>query len=211
MRPPTIRSSSSFAKTTSGASSSSCGAESVRAEVADRAPRREVDAHPGPAARAWRDRRGRGEPDRLAQERVARDVEVARSPRTTPRRPRRVGARRRRRGRRTSSARRRVHERDDDAVPVRLDRACELDAELEQPRRGERARIVGAALADEPRRCRRARRPTPRRSPPGRRGGARSARSRRRRSRAAARDGRSRRARGRRGSRSSSPTILPWT
>ena len=102
-----------------------------------------------PCAAGALDRTGRREADGLAQQRVPGDVEVValREPRLldllgaeldgdAP-----VGAHRALAGR--------VDERDDDAVPGRLDRPEQADTEVAQPRGGDRARVVGAPLADE--------------------------------------------------------------
>ena len=168
--PPTMRSSSSFAKTTSGASCSSCARNRS-------APKSRIALHDerstltrAPSARACSIARVGGEADGLAEQRVPRHVEML-----AVREPRlvdllgpelggdaAVGAHR--------PLARGIDERDDHAVPRGLDRADELDAEVEQARRGEGARVVGAPLADEPRRCPRAPRPRPRRWPPGRPG-----------------------------------------
>ena len=74
---PTICSSSSFAKTTSGARLRTARTNVVDAAVADRAPRREVDADPRTVRRAASDGVRSGcAPHRLDHERVARDVQV---------------------------------------------------------------------------------------------------------------------------------------
>ena len=73
---PTTRSSSSFAKTTSGCRRANGLAERVHAAVADRAPRREIDADAGTFRARELDRAQRGAPHRLEHERVAGDVEV---------------------------------------------------------------------------------------------------------------------------------------
>ena len=44
----------------------------------------------------------------------------------------------------------RIDERDDDAVAGGLDGPEQLDPELDEARRGQSARVVGAALADKP-------------------------------------------------------------
>ena len=104
--PPTMRSSSSLQKTTSGASASRTSRKPPRPEVADRAPRREVDADARPPRPCQGRRALRREADRLAQERVAREVQVRRSRRARPGRARPARAQERRRGRSTSSGRR---------------------------------------------------------------------------------------------------------
>ena len=128
------------------------GRKPLGPEVADHAPRREVDAHPRPHGARLRDGGCGSESDRLAQEGIARDVEVV-----AALQPRRVDLVRPQLGRDAAvGAHRplsgRVHERDDDAVPVRLDRADELDARVAAAARPRGARRVGSTFADEPRR-----------------------------------------------------------
>ena len=106
-----------------------------------------------PWARASSIAADRREPDRIAEQGVPRDVEVP-----SVREPRLVDLLRAQLGGDAAVGAHRplargIDERDDDAVAGRLDRPDELDPELEQARRGESARVVGAALADEPRRA----------------------------------------------------------
>ena len=134
--PPTMWSSASFAKTTSGPSCSRCARNRSRAEVPDRAPRREVDAHTG----RWRGRaRSPGLPRSgrapAAARTPTRGDAAADKPRlldllgpevdATPRSEHML------RSPRDPRARRRLRSR-------RLDRADALDPELEQAGRGER-------------------------------------------------------------------------
>ena len=124
-------------------------AETLGAEVANRAPGREVDAHGGACRPRVLDCTARGEPDRLAKQRVTRHVEMLApfepglvdllGPEFGCNAP--VGAHR--------SLTRGMHERDDHAVPLGLDRADKLDSEIEQSRRREHSGVVCAPLADE--------------------------------------------------------------
>ena len=151
-------------------------------EIADRTPGREVDADRGHHARARTRWRAGREANRLAQQRVARDVEVA-----AVLEPRRVdllgpeldrdapvGAHRALAGR--------VDERDDDAVPGRFDWAERV------ARRGRRGGPPRSPRRRRRRACRRstsshrAQRSRPPRWPPGHLAAARCATSRPRRS-----------------------------
>ena len=124
-------------------------AESRAADVPNRAPRREVDADPSAVPRAYSiarvaakrtGSRSSAYPDtwrwlQLHEPRLL-DLLGAELDGDAP-----VGAHRALAGR--------VDERDDDAVPGRLDRPEQADTEVAQPRGGDRACVVGAPLADE--------------------------------------------------------------
>jgi hypothetical protein len=128
-----------------------CLAERLDAAVANRAPRREVEADPRAFLTRELRRAQRGAPHRLDNERVAGDVQV----RATGE-PRRLDLVRTEIARRppVGGHRALALRRDEGADrPVAAeDRAADLDAELRQPLAHEHARVVGAGLPDEPRR-----------------------------------------------------------
>ncbi len=95
------------------------------------------------------DRADRREADRLAQQRVPRDVEVAAlgEPRLVDLLGAELDGDAAIRAHRALAGR--VDERDDDAVPARLDRPEQPDAEVAQPGGRDRSCVIGASLADE--------------------------------------------------------------
>ncbi len=190
---PTTRSSSSFAKTTSGARRADRVAERILAAVADRAPGREVDADRAlRAARASSTALQRCAADGLDHECVARDVEVVAG---EPGGIEVVGTELSRRA--AIRGHRALAVGDDeraDGPVAAADRADDLDPERGRASRGRARRRHRPPSCRRTARRRRAPPPKPRRSQPvlqARRG---CRRRRRHRRRPALRGGRSRRA-----------------